>query len=355
MNSFERVRAAIRRGKPDRVPRSDHFWEDARRDLLAQAGWHPDGDVADLFDHDLRDTWWDASPRLDRKTITEDDREIIIEDEWGRTVRSLRHEQTTGEHIAFAVTSHAIWRERFRDRFRWVPERIDVDRMTRLQAYWRKAERYIAWSCLDPFEATWMKCGPVGHLEAYVEDVDWVRDMYGVHTELVEAGFADMIARGLKPDGVWFWADVAYKNGPMISPAMYREILMPFHKRLTAMAHAAGCDTIFHSDGDLHALFPHLIEAGFDCFHPLEVKANMDVRELKRLYGDRAAFMGNIDARLFQTNDLAGLEREIRDKVTAAKAGGGYLYHSDHSVPPGVTLATYRRAMELLDHYGRER
>lgn len=353
MDSRDRVRAAIRRQQPDRVPKTDHFWEDARRDLLDQAQVHPGADIADVFDHDIRDTWWDASPRLDRRTIREDDREVVVEDEWGRTVRSLRHEQTTGEHIGFAVSSPAIWRERFRDRFRWHPERANFDHLKRLHAYWRRAGRYVAWSCLDPFEATWMKCGPVGHLEAYAEDPAWVRDMYEVHTVMVEAGFADLCGRGLTPDGVWFWADVAYKNGPMISPAMYREVLMPFHRRMTAMAHAAGCDTIYHSDGDLHVLFPHLIEAGFDCFHPLEVKANMDVRELKALHGGRAAFMGNIDARLFQANDLTGLEREIREKVTIAKAGGGYLYHSDHSVPPGVTLATYRRAMELLDHYGK--
>ncbi len=353
MDSRDRVRAAIRRRIPDRVPRTDHFWDEARRDLLAEAGWHPDADPADLFDFDVRDTWWDASPRLDRRTIREDDRAIVVEDEWGRTVRSLRHAQTTGEHIGFAVTSPEVWRERFRDRFRWTPERENFDRLARLHAHWRRAGRYVAWSCLDPFEATWMKCGPVRHLEGCVEDPEWIRDMYAVHAALVEAGFAELRARGLAPDGVWFWADVAYKNGPMISPAMYRELLMPFHIRLNAMAHAAGCDTIHHSDGDLHALLPHLIEAGFDCFHPLEVKAGMDVRNVKRLYGDRAAFMGNIDARLFQANDLAGLEREIREKVPGAAAGGGYLYHSDHSVPPGVRLATYRRAMELLDHYGR--
>ncbi len=353
MDSRDRVRAAIRRRVPDRIPVTDHFWDEARRSLLAEAGVHPDTDIADLFDHDLRDTWWDASPRLDRATLREDDREIVVLDEWGRSVRHLRHAQTTGEHIGFAVTSPAIWREQFRHRFRWTPERVDFARLGDLHAHWRRAGRYVAWSCLDPFEATWMKCGPVGHLEAYAEDPDWVRDMYAVHTDLVEAGFAELRARGLAPDGVWFWADVAYKNGPMISPAMYRDVLMPFHRRLTAMARAAGCDTIYHSDGDLHALLPALIEAGFDCFHPLEVKAGMDVRELKRLYGDRAAFMGNIDARLFQANDLGGLEAEIRAKVPAAGSGGGYVFHSDHSVPPGVRLATYRRVMELIAHYGR--
>ena len=100
------------------------------------------------------------------------------------------------------------------------------------------------------------------------------------------------------------------------------------------------------------ALVPSFIEAGIDCLQPLEVKAGVDVRELKRDFGEALSFMGNIDARLFHRNHRKGLEREIRDKVTIAGRGGGYVYHSDHSVPPGTDLDTYRFAMECVERYG---
>jgi uroporphyrinogen decarboxylase len=79
----------------------------------------------------------------------------------------------------------------------------------------------------------------------------------------------------------------------------------------------------------------------------------MGVVARKRRWGDRLAFMGNIDARLFQSNDLAGLEVEIRTKIPPAMRGGGYVYHSDHSVPPGTRLDTYRFALDLAQCYGR--
>ena len=79
----------------------------------------------------------------------------------------------------------------------------------------------------------------------------------------------------------------------------------------------------------------------------------MDVVALKREWGSRLAFMGNIDARLFQANDRAGLEQEIRAKIPIAMARGGYVYHTDHSVPPGTHLDTYRFALELVRRYGR--
>jgi uroporphyrinogen decarboxylase len=134
---------------------------------------------------------------------------------------------------------------------------------------------------------------------------------------------------------------------------MYRELLMPFHKQLCDLAHSKGAKVIYHGCGNNNQLMPLFVEAGIDCMQPLEVKAGMDIRELKAQYGDIMSFMGNIDARLFQTNDLTALEKEIKDKINIAKVGGGYVFHTDHSVPPGTTLETYQFALELVERYGK--
>ena len=352
MDSRERVKRALRHQEPDRVPRFDHFWSDARSDLLAQAGAHPDADVADVFDFDIRGLGFDDSARLDRMTVRETEREIVYRDNYGITIRHLKDEQTTGEHIAFAVTDPAVWREQFREKYRFRRDRINFKRAKVLYDYFRRTGRYVVFMALEPFEATWKKCGPTEHLAAYAEDPEWIRDMYAVHTELCEAAFAEFRAEGIEFDGAWFWADIAYKNSSMVSPAAYRELLQPFHRRLCSMVHAAGGEVVFHSDGNLHGLLPDIVASGFDCLQPIEVKAGMDVRDLKKTYGDRLSFMGNIDARLYQENNLLGLEREIREKLSVAKVGGGYVYHSDHSVPPGVTLDTYRKVLEWVDRYG---
>jgi uroporphyrinogen decarboxylase len=76
------------------------------------------------------------------------------------------------------------------------------------------------------------------------------------------------------------------------------------------------------------------------------------VRELKQQYGDRLAFMGNIDTRKMAHPDPAVIEEEIRTKLESAKVGGGYIYHSDHSVPPTVSFEQYCRVLELVRQYG---
>ena len=86
--------------------------------------------------------------------------------------------------------------------------------------------------------------------------------------------------------------------------------------------------------------------------HPLEAKARLDVRDLKPKYGHRLVLFGNIDVRKLSAGPEA-IEEEIRTKVGFAKEGGGYIYHSDHSVPNDVSLENYRYALKMLEKYGR--
>jgi uroporphyrinogen decarboxylase len=94
------------------------------------------------------------------------------------------------------------------------------------------------------------------------------------------------------------------------------------------------------------------VEAGFDCLQPLEAKASMDIRALSPAYGGRLALMGNINVMTMITNDRDQIEQEIKEKFAAGMATNGYAYHSDHSVPPQVSLETYRFIIDCVNRYG---
>jgi uroporphyrinogen-III decarboxylase len=110
---------------------------------------------------------------------------------------------------------------------------------------------------------------------------------------------------------------------------------------------------IFHTDGDVNRVLDLYLAAGFDCLQPLEAKAGMDVRTLAPRYGDRLSLWGNINVMVMGSNDREQIEEEVRTKLEAGKACHGYLYHSDHSVPPQTSWQTYLFIIELLDRYGR--
>ena len=160
-------------------------------------------------------------------------------------------------------------------------------------------------------------------------------------------------AGGYECDGAFIGCDLGYRNGLLFSPRHYNEQLRPTFRRLVDFFHGEGLAVLMHSCGNVKELIPYFIEDGLDCLQPLEVKAGMDLLELKKKYGKDIAFMGGIDVRCMADPDSEVIEREIRSKIPEAKKGGGYMYHSDHSVPNNVSLAQYRRVIELVHKYGR--
>ncbi len=93
---------------------------------------------------------------------------------------------------------------------------------------------------------------------------------------------------------VWYGDDLAYTEGLMVSPKVLRKYFFPWIEELAAMAHAAGMPFIMHTDGNVQAVLDDLIALGLNALHPIEPKA-MDLYELKRRYGQKLAFFGNID------------------------------------------------------------
>ena len=73
----------------------------------------------------------------------------------------------------------------------------------------------------------------------------------------------------------------------------------------------------------------------------------------KKKYSDKICLLGGIDVRLMTLDDPKPIEKEIKEKITVAKEGGGYIYHSDHSVPKNVSFQQYKRVIELVKKYGK--
>jgi uroporphyrinogen decarboxylase len=168
-------------------------------------------------------------------------------------------------------------------------------------------------------------------------------DLYAtVSIRLLEILFA---REGL-PDGLWVWDDLGFKNRPFMSPAMYRALIFPAHKKLFDFAHSRRLPVVLHCDGYVEPLIPSLIEAGINCLQPLEVKAGMDLIALKKRFGDQIALIGGMDARVLETNELPTVEAELLRKLPLAMAGSGYVLQVDHSVSPLVHYETYSYFVE---------
>jgi len=138
----------------------------------------------------------------------------------------------------------------------------------------------------------------------------------------------------------------------LFSPRSWRAIFKPLYAELGRFFKANGISFWLHCCGNCEEIIPDFIECGLNVLQPLQAHSGMDVRKLKPLYGDKLTFWGNIDVTKMSGPPEA-LEAEIRDKIPFAMQGGGYMYHSDHSIPPEVTFERYKWIMELVEKHGR--
>jgi uroporphyrinogen decarboxylase len=252
--------------------------------------------------------------------------------------------------VSFPLKGRKEWQE-LKGRLKPSPERLPADLAARYARY-REDERFVVIVMHNPYEATWSKFGVTNLLESMILDPDLVREVFAQVTDMNLAMCEEILGAGYEVDGGWIWGDIAYNKGTLFSVEMYKDLLQPFQKRLAGFFRERGLPVVYHTDGDVRAVIPLLIEAGMTCLQPLEAKANMDLFDLKREYGDRLAFMGGIDFEAISKGEAAMVE-EIKSKVGRGKEGGGYIYHSDHSVPPKVSLEEYRKVLDLVLEYGR--
>lgn len=350
----ERVQRMFERQDHDRIPRYDSYWDETiwRWQNEGLIGEHQAAlDLLKSDFHSLGVTW--PSPFPDQRiVVSEDEQTEVIKDCWGATGRFWKGKSGTPEHIGFDCDSREKWEKIYKPAFVNSEIQLDSEAFKTQYAIARKAGRWILWHAAESFEVTRKTIGDAMVMVAMAEDPDWVVDISRTYTDCLLRHCEAVSQLGLEIDGLFMWGDMAYNRNTFCSPKMYRELIWPDHKRLADWAHSHGMKFIYHTDGNISRVMDLYVEAGFDGLQPLEAKASMDIRNLCPKYGDKVAFQGNINVMLMMTNDLEQIEQEIISKFAAGKATKGYSYHSDHSVPPQVSLETYRHIISMIEHYG---
>lgn len=351
MTSRERIKMALAHQEPDRVPVHDSPW----RATLAR--WHQEGlseeiPVQEHFGYELAGFGADLSPRFPIRVLERNETFIVETTATGGVRKNFRDYSTTPEIVDWPVRSREDW---VAIRRRLEPDYTRVDWVTLRTGFERAREegKFITYNAAMGYDMFQSYLRTEDLLVALITEEEWVREMFQAHAELLIAQAKMVFEKGFGFDGAFMYNDMGYRNGPLFSPETYRRTLLETDQMVCGFFHDQGMPVILHSCGGVAELIPHLIEAGFDCLQPLEVKAGMDLRELKPRFGDRMAFMGGIDVRSMAATDPDVIEEEIRTKFESAKPGGGFIYHSDHSIPKNVSLAQYRRVMELVEKYGK--
>jgi hypothetical protein len=134
--------------------------------------------------------------------------------------------------------------------------------------------------------------------------------------------------------------DFGTQCGPFISPASYRKLYQPFHRRVNDFVHEhTPWKTFIHSCGSVVALVEDFIAAGFDILNPVQCSAaGMDPRTLKEKFGSRITFWGGgVDTQKtlpFGTPEQ--IRAEVKERIEIFNRGGGFIFNTVHNVQAGT-------------------
>jgi len=351
MDSRERMLKALHHEEPDRVPINDGPWG------TTVDRWHREGlpagvSPADHFGYEMVGMGCDTTPRFPVETIEATDEYTITRSSTGAINKNWRSKTSTPGLVDRPIKTREDW-EKMKGRF--APDYTRVDWVSAFNTYHnaRSQGKFITFNGGYGYDILqgYMRSDQL--LMTMATDPDWVKEMITTIANLVVSMAEMMMEKGLDFDGFFVFNDMGYRNALLFSPEVYRRTHKEADRMVYSFFHDHDMPVILHSCGRVKEIIPELIDVGLDCLQPLEVKAGMDVRELKRLYGDKLAFMGGIDVRAMASEDPSVIEEEIRSKFEVAMPGGGYLYYSDHSVPDNVSFQQYERVMELVRKYGQ--
>lgn len=364
---LSRMNTALRHQEPDRVPVSDFFWGSFLARWRKELGLAADTDIYRYYDLD----WRVAHPNMDPhirafETIFEDEHEVTVRTGFGAVIRK-KFDQAMPAFVSFdtntldkleALCFDDPWDER--RYFRAGDNQIAGvgDGFERNSPPWNEtvaglhSDFPVYGSVCEAHEMLWRIVGSENVLFWIGEEPERLgRQIERAGAYCLELAKAQINAAAGRLDGMVVWGDVAYKKGMLFSPAYWRRWFKPCVKAIVDHCHAKGLPVIYHGCGNSKRIFEDSIEIGVDAYNPLEAKAGMDVVELRREFGHRIGFCGNMDVMVWAGGSKEEIRRAVLSKLSAAR-GGGMIFQSDHSVPGNVSAENYEYVLKLVREYG---
>jgi uroporphyrinogen decarboxylase len=296
-------------------------------------------------------------PPFQEEVLDEDDETVTVRSKDGVTLKQRKDAGSVPHPLAWPVSDRYDWERLKSERFQ--PKLED-----RLPANWdalvleykhRDYPLSIASGYCGFFGALRALMGEVNLFYAYYDNPSLLHDMADFLCNFWIEIYGRVLQQVHDVESAEFWEDMCYKNGPMISPAMFREFMMPYYKRLIGALRDQGVRHFcVDTDGDCRSLIPLFLECGMTGMLPFEVQAGCDIVEIRKKYPHLQIYAG-LDKNLVAQGKQA-IDAELEAKLPPLLRQGGYIPFVDHLVHPDISwenFAYYRqRVSELAVEHG---
>ena len=250
--------------------------------------------------------------------------------------------------ISHTLTDRGSWEEHYKHRYAWREERVTGagvltnDTMTPFDKggldFLREDKRDYLYGlhCGSLFGNIRNILGVEGSSYIYCDDMDLYEEIINTNAEVCYQNTRSALESGAKFDFGHFWEDICFKNGPLVIPRVFDELVGPHYKRITDLLKQYGVDIVsLDCDGMIDALIPTWLNNGVNTMFPIEVGTwDASLAPWRETYGKSLLGVGGMNKNVF-ARDRAAVDAEI-ERLAELVALGGYIPCPDHRLPPGA-------------------
>ena len=198
------------------------------------------------------------------------------------------------------------------------------------------------------FERAWTLRGMENILIDMILDPEFVDDLLDAITDY-NIRIID-IATEYKIDGFHFGDDWGQQQGLIMGPLHWRRFIKPRMARMYERVVSKGLIVSQHSCGDIHEIFPDLIDIGLNLYQTFQPEI-YDLRTVKSEYGKHLTFWGGISTqRLLPFATPEEVRRVTRETIRIMGEDGGFIAAPTHAIPGDVPPENVVAMIEIFQN-----
>jgi len=232
------------------------------------------------------------------------------------------------------LTDRAAWEREFLPKLVYTDARIDADKMRESARLSAQKGLPVAVHCGSLMGRVRDMLGVVEMSYLVADDGDLFREIVDTVAGLCYQMVENMLKLGIPFDYAHFWEDICFKNGPLLSPALFDDLTGHHYARITGLLRSHGIDIVsLDCDGLIDALVPTWVSNGVNTMFPIEVGTwDASIAPWREAHGRELRGVGGMDKRVF-ARDRAAVDAEI-ERLRALVDLGGYIPCPDHRIAP---------------------
>ncbi len=355
MTTRENILAVLRYQKPERFPLLCFGYWTETLDKWVSEGYVTPEEAADYRAHGDRgagcrsvyerlgfDWSWCSSfgtnvnlfPRFPREVLeTRPDGGQVIRDEMGLICLVKPGVVSIPSEIGTSLEDRESWEKLYLPRLQYNAVRIDFEALHALPDP-ETCEFPVGLEIGSLMGNMRNYLGVEGLSYLWADDEDLYREIVDTICSLDYRCAKAVLDTGARFDFAHYWEDICFKNGPLVSPAVFREVCGPWYRKISDLLHEHGVDLIsLDCDGCIDALLPIWLENGVNVMFPIEVGTwNASVAPWREQYGRALLGVGGINKTVF-AKDRAAVDAEVQRLMPLIRLGG-FVPCVDHRIAP---------------------